>query len=184
MKFALFLALLILFTSSVHSEVLDPYGDWDKDIEEIVDLLRYTFKGFMSKFHNIEEYPLHDRCMGTEFVIDAQHIVKIIQSDDEDYIMQIIEIFERLAHMYDISEAHWDINVLISEIDTQCSKVGCDYFKLFLRGESHMKELIELYRDIERLIQIHFKDLEEAEEAFRLIGVDWAKGFHIMLAMN
>ena len=102
----------------------------------------------------------------------------------DDYILKIIKVVERLAHMYDISESHCDVNKLVSEIDTQCSKVGCDYFKLFLRGESNMFELIKLYNEIWSLFNGRYKDLEEAEEGFRKIGVAWAKGFHIMLAMK
>ena len=122
--------------------------------------------------------------MGTEFVIDVQEIVRICMNKEDDYILKIIKVFERLGHMYEISEKHCDVNKLMTEIDEQCSKVGCDYFKLFLRGESHMFELVGLYQEITRLINTRYKDLEEAEEGFRKIGVAWAKGFHIMLAMK
>ena len=184
MKFIVFAILLVSLVSSSHSTLLTSDKSWEEDVEIIIDLLRYSYKGFMSKFHFVEEYPLHDKCMGTEFVIDVQEIIKVLQSREDDFILKIIKIFERLGHMYEISEAHWDVNKLMTEIDTQCFKVGCDYFKLFLRGESHMFELIELYKDMMRLLETHFKDIEEAEEVFRLIGVDWAKGFHIMLAMK
>ena len=59
-----FLILVLLFASlmtSSHSSLLKVGESWEEDIEILVDLARYSFKGYMSKFHFTEEYPVHDK---------------------------------------------------------------------------------------------------------------------------
>ena len=73
----------------------------------------------------------------------------------------IIKVFERLEHMHEISEKHCDVNKLIIVIDKQCSKVGCNYFKLLLRRESYIFELFGLYQVIIRLINTFIRILKK-----------------------
>ena len=77
MKFIVLALLIVSMMTSSHASILQVGSNWEEDVEILIDLGRYTFKGFMSKFHFVEEYPVHDKCLGTEFVIDFQEIIKI-----------------------------------------------------------------------------------------------------------
>mmetsp|Transcript_4945 Transcript_4945/g.5827 ORF Transcript_4945/g.5827 Transcript_4945/m.5827 type:complete len:107 (-) Transcript_4945:277-597(-) len=106
MKLLLIVLLMTTLFASSRSSLLKVGEDWEEDVEILIDLFKHTYKGYMSKFHYTQEYPLHEKCIGTEFVIDFQEIVKEIIKSKDDYILKIIKIVERLGHMYEITDAH------------------------------------------------------------------------------
>ena len=181
------IALAILLLTILSPALAGPLkvGDnWEEDIGVLVSLARATWEGYMAQFHYEKTYDLPEKCLGKEFAHDVAELVNITIDREDDYIIKIIKAVEKLGHMYDLTEQSCDIYKLFSEIESQCSKVGCDIVRLIFRGEMHMGKLLELYADISRHFNENYHDVKEAIEGFHHIGYDWAEGFHLVLDMK
>ena len=183
MKSILAIIVLLALVSPSMATPLSQSPDWRDSFYLFANLTRASWEGFMAEFHHQDVYELPAKCFGKDFANDIIEIVNII-SAREEFILEIIEVVEKLGNMYELTQGNCDTDKIYQEISEQCSKVNCDVFSLVWRGEQNMPKLLSLYDDMNTWFSKHYADYEEARKGFLHVGSDWADAAEIILPME